>query len=317
MKNNSFSKLSAFVVVAEQRHFSKAAAQLGVSPSTLTQTIRSLEDQLGVRLLNRTTRSVSITAAGELLLHHMQPVLGAVDNALDAVNSFRDSPRGHLRLSIARVVALSLISPLIPEFLAEYPDITLEIVTDDSNIDIISERIDAGIRVGELIEKDMIAVRIFEEFRMLTVASPEYLAKHPPIATPDDLRAHNCIQRRRTKDGIIHPWEFEANGKRSQVAVGGSLVVNDWHLMLKASMNGIGISNLPEMLVRQAISEGRLVSLLDEWAIRVSGLFIYYSSRRQVPAPLQAFISFMRRHRNLAPLQSRPTIHEMPAITIV
>ena len=298
MQGNHFSKLSAFVAVAEHRHFSKAAAQLDISPSALTQAIRALEEHLGVRLLNRTTRSVSLTTAGEQLLHHMQPVMGAINDALDAMNSFRDNPRGTLRLSIVRAAAISIIAPLVPVFLREYPDIALEIITDDSEADIIHERIDAGIRVGECIEKDMVAVRIFNEYRMVTVASPEYVAKHPVISTPEDLRAHNCIQRRWTKDGAIHPWEFESNGRRSQVAVGGSFVVNDPNVILQAAIDGIGIANLAEMMVAAAISEGKLVPLLRNWEPRMSGLFLYYSSRRQVPAPLQAFIAFMRRHKN-------------------
>jgi DNA-binding transcriptional LysR family regulator len=298
MQGNHFSKLSAFVAVAEHRHFSRAAAQLGISPSALTQAIRALEERLGVRLLNRTTRSVSLTTAGEQLLHHMQPVMGAINDALDAMNSFRDSPRGTLRLSIVRAAAISIIAPLVPAFLREYPDIALEIITDDCEADIIHERIDAGIRVGECIEKDMVAVRIFNEYRMVTVASPVYVAKHPVISTPEDLRAHNCIQRRWTKDGAIHPWEFESNGQRSQVAVGGSFVVNDPNVILQAAIDGVGIANLAEMMVAAAISEGKLVPLLRNWEPRMSGLFLYYSSRRQVPAPLRAFIAFMRRHKN-------------------
>ena len=262
MQGNDFSKLSAFVAVAEHGHFSKAAAQLGISPSTLTQAIRALEEHLGVRLLNRTTRSVSLTTAGEQLLHHMQPVMGAIDDALDAMNNFRDNPRGTLRLSIVRAAAITIIAPLVPEFLREHPDISLEIITDDSDADIVHERIDAGIRVGEWIEKDMVAVRIFDEYRMLTVASPGYIAKHSAISAPDHLRAHNCIQRRWTKDGAIHPWEFESNGQRSQVLVDGSFVVNDPYLILQAAIDGVGIANLPEMLVAAAISEGKLVPLL-------------------------------------------------------
>src|SRR5260370_4464760 len=300
MQGNDFSKLSAFVAVAEHGHFSKAAAQLGISPSTLTQAIRALEEHLGVRLLNRTTRSVSLTTAGEQLLHHMQPVMGAIDDALDAMNNFRDNPRGTLRLSIVRAAAITIIAPLVPAFLREYPDISLEIVTDDSDADIVHERLDAGIRMGEWIEKDMVAVRIFDEYRMVTVASPDYVAKHPAISAPDDLRAHNCIQRRWTKDGAIHSWEFESNGQRSQVLVDGSFVVNDPYLILQAAIDGVGIANLPEMLVAAAISEGKLVPLLRNCEPRMSGLFVYYSSRRQVPAPLQAFIAFMRRYRKAA-----------------
>jgi DNA-binding transcriptional LysR family regulator len=298
MHDNHFAKLSAFVAVAEHRHFARAAAKLRTSPSSLTQAIRSLEEDLGVRLLNRTTRSVSMSAAGEQLLHHMQPVLIAVNDALDAMNYFRDSPRGTLRLSIVRSAAGSIIAPLVPAFLTAYPDISLEIVADDSDTDIVNERIDAGIRPGEWIAKDMVAVRIFEGFRILTVASPDYLARHPTISKPEDLHAHNCIQRRWTKDGAIHPWDFESNGRRSQVAVSGSLVVNDTCLLVKAAINGVGIANLPEPFVAASISEGRLVALLNDWSPRKSGLFLYYSSRRQVPAPLKAFIAFMQRHRN-------------------
>jgi len=299
MHDNHFAKLSAFVAVAEHRHFARAAAQLRTSPSSLTEAIRSLEEHLGVRLLNRTTRSVSMTAAGEQLLHHMQPVLIAVNDALDAMNDFRDSPRGTLRLSIVWSAAGWIIAPLVPAFLTEHPDISLEIVADDSDTDIVNERIDAGIRPGEWIAKDMVAVRIFEGFRILTVASPDYLAKRPTISKPEDLHAHNCIQRRWTKDGAIHPWDFESkDGRRSQVAVSGSLVVNDTCLLVKAAINGVGIANLPEPFVAASISEGRLVALLNDWSPRKSGLFLYYSSRRQVPAPLKAFIAFMQRHRN-------------------
>jgi DNA-binding transcriptional LysR family regulator len=224
--------------------------------------------------------------------------MGAINDALDAMNKFRDNPRGTLRLSILRAVAISIIAPLVPAFLREYPDIALEIITDDSDADIIRERIDAGIRIGEWIEKDMVAVRIFDEYRMVTVASPEYVAKHPAISTPEDLRAHNCIQRRWAKDGTIHPWEFESNGRRSQVVAGGSFVVNDPYLIRQAAIDGVGIANLAEMMVAAAISERKLVPLLRNWEPRMSGLFLYYSSRRQVPAPLQAFIAFMRRHKD-------------------
>jgi len=307
MQCNEFSKLSAFVAVAEHRHFAKAAAQLGISPSTLTQTIRSLEEHLGIRLLNRTTRSVSLTAAGEQLLHHMQPVMGAMNEALDAMNEFRDNPRGRLRLSVARAAASVTLGPLLPAFFKEHPDIALEIVTDDSDADIVHERVDAGIRIGEWIEKDMIAVRLLDGFRVLAVASPAYIAAHPPITTPEDLRVHNCIQRRWTKDGAIRPWDFASDGDRSTVTVSGSFVVNDAHLVLQAAINGIGIGYLPEMYVAPAIANGELVPLLEDWAPRISGLFLYYSSRRQVPAPLQAFIAFMRRQKtSVPPLERKP-----------
>jgi DNA-binding transcriptional LysR family regulator len=320
MQGMLLSKLSAFVTVASQRHFAKAAAQLRMSPSALSQTIKSIEERLGVRLLNRTTRSVTLTPAGERLLADLQPVMAAVDEALDGVNDFRDQPGGMLRLSINRPVAAHIIAPLLPEFLAEQPDITLEIVTDDSDTDIVTERIDAGIRIGEWIEKDMIAIRIFDEFRMTAVASPHYLARHPAPSIPEQLTDHNCILRRWTKDGAIHAWEFERDGRRSQVAVRGSLIVNDLSLLLHAATDGIGIAFVPEMLAAGAVAEGKLTVVLADWAPRISGLFLYYSSRRQMPAPLRAFIAFMRRHRasdlvaavgNIKPAVSGVGGHEM------
>src|SRR5262249_17492479 len=244
--------------------------------------------------------------------HHLQPVMGAMNEALDAMNEFRDNPRGRLRLSVARAAASMIIGPLLPAFFKEYPDIALEIVTDDSDADIVNERVDAGIRIGEWIGKDMIAVRLLEGFRVLAVASPAYVAAHPAVTTPEDLRAHNCIQRRWTRDGAIRPWEFASEGRRANVMVSGSFVANDGYLVLQAAINGIGIGYLPEMFVAPAIAQGRLVPLLEDWAPRISGLFLYYSSRRQVPAPLQAFIAFMRGEKTSVPALERKPKNKAP-----
>jgi DNA-binding transcriptional LysR family regulator len=304
MQRNEFSRLAAFVAVAEQRHFAKAAAQLGMSPSNLTHAIRSLEERLGIRLLNRTTRWVSLTPAGERLLHQMQPIMRAMNDALDAMNAFRDSPGGQLRLSVTRSVAASLLEPLLPAFFKECPDIALEIITDDSDADIVHDGVDAGIRFGEWISKDMIAVRLLDAFRMVTVASPAYLAAHPPITTPEDLRAHNCILRRMTKDGAIHRWDFVSNERRLTVAVAGSLVVNDSSLAVRAAIEGIGVARLSEMSAAAALAKGELVPLLEAWAPRYSGLFLYYPSRRQMPAALRAFVDFVQRHRGIVQLNA-------------
>jgi DNA-binding transcriptional LysR family regulator len=294
MRGTQFAELSAFVAVAEHRNFTKAAAQLGMSRSSLSQTIRSLEERLGVRLLNRTTRSVALTDAGERLLADAQPVLDGIDEAIEHVNAFRDKASGALRLSMTRVVAKFIVGPLLPQFLAKFPDIKLEIAADDSHSDIVSSRFDAGISIGERIAKDMIAVRVLDDQRLMAVASPAYLALHPAPATPEDLHAHNCVRLRSDWDGLIHPWAFENAGRRLEVAVDGALVVNDWTLVVNAVLEGIGVGCLPELLVSAHVADGRMIRLLENWYGHVSGVFLYYPSRRQMPGALRAFIDFMR-----------------------
>jgi DNA-binding transcriptional LysR family regulator len=294
MRGTQFTELSAFVAVAEHRNFTRAAAQLGISPSTLSQTIRAFEERLGVRLFNRTTRSVALTEVGERLLVEAQPVLDGIDKAIEAVNSFRDKPVGTLRLSMPRAVAREIVSPLLAQFLAKFPEITLEVSTDDTHSDIVAGHFDAGIRIGERIAKDMIAVRLLEEFRVLAVASPAYLARHPAPATPEDLHAHNCIRLRWDWDGAIQPWIFEKAGRRVEVPVGGSLILNDMYLLRSAVREGIGIGYLGEPVISTPIANGHLVPLLGEWCGHMSGIYLYYPSRRQVPAPLRAFIDFLR-----------------------
>ncbi len=301
MRGTQFADLSAFVAVAEHRSFRKASAQLGLSPSTLSQTIRSFEERLGVRLLNRTTRSVALTDAGERLLADAQPVLDGVEKAIEAVNSFRDSPVGTLRLTISRVAALTLVCPLLPQFLRQFPEIKLEVVADDTHSDIVSGRFDAGIHIGERIAKDMIAVRLLDEFPVMAVASPAYLAGRPHPFRPEDLHAQNCVRLRLDWDGSIQPWVFESAGRRLEVPVDGTLTVNDMNLVVKGVLDGIGIGYVSEPLIRTHIANGALVPLLGEWRGRMSGVFLYYPSRRQMPGTLRALIDFMRaRHEVVA-----------------
>jgi DNA-binding transcriptional LysR family regulator len=226
MRGPEFAELTTFVAVAEQRNFTRAAANLGIAPSTLSQTIRALEDRLGVRLLNRTTRSVATTEAGERLLAELQPALDGIDKAMETVNAYRDTPMGTLRLCVSRPASVHIIAPLLSPFLAAHPAITVEITTDDSRQDIVKGGFDAGVRIGELIEQDMIAV-LADSYRMVTVASKEYLEKHPAPAHPDDLREHNCIRHRWSWDGILHPWRFERGNERLEVAVEGDLIADD------------------------------------------------------------------------------------------
>ena len=294
MRGTEFAELTAFVEVAEQRNFAKAAAHLGIAPSTLSQTIRSLEERLGVRLLNRTTRSVAPTEAGERLLAQLRPALENVGRAVEGVNAFRDKPMGTLRLVMGRAIA-SAIMPLIPPFLATYPEITLEIVSDDSNVDLVAGRFDAGMRLGELIERDMIAIRLLNEIRMVCVAAPSYLANRAPPQTPDALQEHACIRHRWGYDETIRPWLFQKGNEQIEIAVDGPLIVNDLNLALSAALAGAGIAYVPFGIVTRAIAEDRLVPMLQEWSSSRSGVFIFYPSRRQIPAPLQAFIAFARK----------------------
>ena len=298
MRGTEFAELSAFVAVAELRNFTKAARQIGIAPPTLSQTIRSLEERLGVRLFNRTTRSVALTEVGEQLLAHMRPLLDGVDKAIEAVNSYRSKPMGSLRLAVSRFAANTVISPLITGFLSEYPDIKMEIAADDTHLDIVREHFDAGIRFSELIEKDMIAVRLTGPVRIIVVASPQYIASHPPLLTPRDLRLHNCIQYRRPWDDVINRWSFEKDGEHVDVAVEGTLTVNEIDLSLKAALDGLGIARAVEDRALPLIRDGQLVPLLKGWCPSLSGFFLYYSSRRQLPPALQAFIDFARKQRN-------------------
>lgn len=295
MRGTDYAELTAFVAVAEQGGFAKAAGQLGIAPSTLSQTIRSLEERLGVRLLNRTTRSVALTDAGERLLDDLKPALDGVGRAVEGVNAFRDKPKGTLRLLVGRAVGCAAISTLAAPFMRQYPEITLEITSDDARIDIVSGRFDAGIRIGERIERDMIAVRLADEFQMMAVASPAYLAGRPRPQEPADLQGHACIRFRQAWDGAIHAWEFVREGERIEIGADGPLIVNDMLMVLDAARAGVGIAYLPQRMVAADLAEGRLVQLLGDWCLTMSGVFLYYPSRRQTPAPLQALIDFVRR----------------------
>ena len=293
MRRPELAEMTAFVTVAERRSFAKAAVQLNISRSRLSETISGLEDRLGVRLLNRTTRSVAPTAAGERLLARLRPLLDDFAVALDSINAFRDKPAGLLRLTVPPPAATIMLAPLLSRFLAQYPAIELEISVDAALTDIVAGRFDAGMRAGERVERDMIAMRIGEEIGAVAVAAPTYLARHPRPTTPRDLEAHNCI-RIRFPSGVIAPWQFEKEGKQVEVAVEGRLTVNDPELASRAALDGVGVLYTALGYVAPEIKAGRLVPLLEDWQPRSAAIFLYYPSRRQVPAPLQAFIEFLR-----------------------
>jgi DNA-binding transcriptional LysR family regulator len=295
MRGTQFAQLTAFVAVAENRSFTKAASHLGIKAPSLSHAIRSLEEQFGVRLLNRTTRSVALTDAGAQLLGHLGPVLESVDRAIDAVNEFRDKPSGTLRLTVHPVAAVTVIGPMVARFSAEYPEISLDISVEVERKDIVGERFDAGIHPGDGIAQDMIALPIGGQFRFSTVASPDYLARNVGPSVPDDLRRHNCIRYRGGPDGDGQPWKFRKADQVVDVAVKGSLTVNDPALALKAALDGMGIAQLPEMWIAPLVADGRLVRLLGDWSPRQTEFSLFYSSRRHLPVKLRALVDFLRK----------------------
>jgi DNA-binding transcriptional LysR family regulator len=304
MRGMKLTELAAFMAVAEHQSFTKAAEQLGLSRPTLTQNIRSLEERLGVRLLNRTTRSVSMTEVGRFLIAQLRPAFESLNGAVEQLNSFRAKPAGSLRIVAVPMAATMVVGPVIAQFLEEYPDIDLEISTEYSPQDIVSGRFDAGIRIEEHIEKDMIAVRVSGRLRPYVVGSPTYLASHPAPETLADLPKHNCI-RFRYPHGGLNRWTFVKKGRPQEVAVNGTLIVNDFHLVVRAALDGVGLGFVPPYYVGEHIAEGRLVSLLARWVPQYSGFFLYYSGRRQLPATLKALIRHLRKNAAAVPRSDR------------
>jgi DNA-binding transcriptional LysR family regulator len=292
MRGMEFAELAAFAAIAEHRGFAKAAARLGVTRSTLSQNLRALEERLGVRLMNRTTRSVALTEAGDRLLARVRPALGELTSAIEHIRDVRHEPAGLLRLVVQPPVASFLIAPILGRFLAGYPGIRLDVAVEKMPNDIIKEGFDAGFRLGEQIERDMIALRVMDEPKFLVVASPEYLARHAAPKTPGDLQHHDCI-RNRLPNGTIFGWQFEKGRRAVQAVVDGRLIVNDIDLSVRAALDGAGLAYLLRDYVEDHLVEGRLVPLLEEWSPRLSGFYLYYSSRRQLGGALQALVEFL------------------------
>ena len=293
MRGPELAEMNAFVTVAERCSFAGAAVQLGISRSRLSETIRELEGRLGVRLLNRTTRSVAPTVAGEQLLAQIRPLLNDFDAVLNSINSLRDKPVGVLRLTVPPPVASFMLAPLLSRFLEQYPAIHLEISVDGALTDIVAGRFDAGMRAGDRVERDMIALRIGQEISSVVVAAPDYLARHKRPMTPRDLGMHTCI-RFRFPSGVMLPWQFEKNGRQLEVAVEGRLTVNDPELAVRAAMDGGGVLYTALGYAAPEIKAGHLVPLLEDWQTPATAIFLYYPGRRQVPAVLQALIEFLR-----------------------
>jgi DNA-binding transcriptional LysR family regulator len=312
MRGTQFAQLTAFVAVAEHNSFTRAATHLGISTPSLSQTIRSLEEQFGVRLLDRTTRSVALTEAGEQLLAHLTPVLEGVHKAVDAVNAFRDKPAGKLRLTV-HPFAATVLTPIIARFAAEYPEISLDICVDAARKDIVGERFDAGIHLGDCVDDDMIAVPIGGNFRLSTVASPDYLRRNPSLSVPDDLRKHNCITYCWASGELGLPWRFKKTNQQVEVPVKGSLTVNDVEFALRAGLDGIGIVQLPEALVSSLVADGKLATVLTDWSPQWTEFILFYSSRRHVPVKLRVLVDFLRRESRRSVRASGAD--QMPQIT--
>lgn len=303
MRGTEFAEMAAFVAIAERRSFAKAATHLGFARSTLSQNIRSLEERLRVRLLNRTTRSVSLTEAGEQLLARVRPALAELAVAANELKGSHQGPTGLLRLAVQPPVASFLMGPLLGQFLSKYPGIRLDISVVKMPANIFSEGFDAGIRFGEQVERDMIAMRVMGEARFVVVASPEYLARHSAPRTPQDLQSHNCI-RNRLPNGAIFGWEFKKKGRSIHAKVEGTLIVDDIDLSIQAVLSGVGLAYLLYDYIAPHIASGQLVPLLEDCSPRMSGFFLYHSSRRQMTEPLRALIDFLKtetRRRGLKP----------------
>jgi DNA-binding transcriptional LysR family regulator len=294
MSRENFNDLSAFVAVARERSFTKAAAALGISASALSQTIRGLEERLGVRLLSRTTRSVSTTDAGERVLNAVGPRFAEIEAELVALTELRDRPVGTVRITCSEHAADTVLWPKLAKVLPDYPDIKVELFIEHSFTDIAAERFDAGVRLGESVERDMIAVRIGPDGRLVAVASPRYLKRRSLPETPQDLVKHSCINLRLASQGGLYAWEFEKDERPLRVRVDGQLIFNTIRPMVNATLAGFGIAFVPEDSVVNHIKSGKLVQILDAWCPPIAGFHLYYPSRRQSSPAFQVIADALR-----------------------
>lgn len=293
MTRPSLNDLAAFAAVAGHHSFRKAADAMGVSRSALSHTITGLERKLGIRLLNRTTRSVSLTPAGAQLLERLDPVLQDLDQALDALSDARGAPRGVLRINANKSGAEFLLNQVVPRFLDLHPEVELDLVSEGRLIDIVEHGFDAGVRLFEAVPRDMVAVKFGGDIRFIAVAAPSYLQNCEPPQTPDDLQAHACI-RQRLPSGKRYRWEFSRHGAEVAVDVPGTLTLDDNDLLVQAAAAGHGIAYVPEPVARARLASGQLVTVLDPWCPPIPGLALYYPRNRHMPATLRAFIDVMK-----------------------
>jgi len=305
MRGSEFAQLKALAMIVEMGSFSRAAAQLRLSRSALSETIRNLEQQLDVVLLNRTTRSVSPTEAGARLLARFIPAMADMESALQDVRSFASAPAGTLRVHAQRLAYEQFLRPSFHSFFSTYPDINLDVTIDDAVVDIVAGGFDAGLRLGELLEGDMVAVRLGADLKQIAAASPAYLAAHGMPQQPKDLLSHHCIGFRWPGQDAIYNWEFNKDGTWFAVAIKGPLVINDQRAALRAAVDGVGIAFWVESEIRPLIAAGKLVPLLEDWAAPFPGFYLYFPRHQQRSAPLRAFIAFLSGRTSQAEGQPR------------
>ena len=295
VRGDELGALKAFAVVADERSFTKAAVRLGVSRSAVSHSVQALEERLGLRLLARTTRTVAPTEAGERLLARLGPALGDISTALTEIGHLRDRPAGVVRLIAPPIVLATLLSPKLEKFARDYPDVVLDITSeDDTRGDLVAGRLDAGIHLGEFLQRDMVAVKVTAEQRAAVVAAPRYFDSHPRPKTPRDLTAHRCLRYRMGADGPVYRWEFEKRGKPVTVSVSGPVIVSDAEFMIRAALDGVGLAFALEDYVAEHIARGKLVRVLEDWCPPFEGYFLYYPSRRHQPPALQALVNALR-----------------------
>jgi len=300
MNRSDLADLTAFVAVADHLSFRRAASRLGVTPSALSHSMRQLEERLGMRLLNRTTRSVSVTDAGLRLLERLRPAISEIGGALEDLNQERQRPVGRLRIYAIHLAASAVIAPIWKRFLSTYPDVHLEVAVGEAPIDIVAKGFDAGIGPRDRVPADMIAVRVMGPMKIAVVGAPTYFARRRAPRTPDDLARHVCVEYRREADGGVLMWLFERNRKSRRISVDGRVMVNDADLAVRAAVDGLGIAYTGEALAEPFLRSGQLVRVLEDWSPSFEGLFLYYPGHRQVPAALRVLIDMMRAARGSA-----------------
>jgi DNA-binding transcriptional LysR family regulator len=294
MNREDWGSLAAFAVVAEERSFTRAAARLGVSPSALSHTLRRLEERLRIRLLARSTRSVSMTQAGERVLARVGPALEEITHAVEDLGRLLERPSGSVRITASRSAARMVLTPVLPGFVQRYPEIVVEVLVEPGFTNIVARRFDAGIRLGESLEKDVVAVPVTGQLRMAVVGAPHYFAKHPPPAEPHELRKHRCINFRLPAAGTIYKWEFEQGRHEVEVGVDGPLVFDDEDMVVDAALAGVGLAFVIEDQITSLVQAGALQRVLADWCSPFPGFYLYYPGRRQVSPALGAFIDAVR-----------------------
>jgi DNA-binding transcriptional LysR family regulator len=304
MDRGDLANLTEFIAVADQRSFRAAASRLGITPSALSHSMRQLEERLGVRLLHRTTRSVSVTDAGLRLLERLRPAINQIADALEDLNRARSRPVGRLRIYAIHPAAAAVIAPVWQRFLSTYPEVHLELQLGEAPIDIVAKGFDAGIGTQDRVAADMVIVRVMGPMKVAVVGAPSYFAQRRRPRAPEDLARDSCVQYRRGADGAVFEWPFERNGKARKISVDGRVMVNDPDLAVRAAVDGLGIAYTIEALAEPFLRSGQLVRVLEDWSPSIEGLFLYYPGHRQVPAALRALIDMIRTTRGSRAVKS-------------